>query len=291
MACDIVSSIDPAAYATASHGELCEDCAMSVARLAVSSLLCIAACAAAAPPSQPVVVQGLDCRGEESGGWRLEANRTSAQLTTQSPRKREIVFRGSMQLLGFTTPPTVVWRGDSTHLPRETLVLTAREDACGPNPAAAGSPGYRAVVSIRPNEAASGCCAVRAGYDARVAPVANPAAKPADDWSRAIIDLLPAINACVARDAAKLKAVAGSSDAAQGPVRIQLVETGGATVDCTIDASGRGTPTLTAASATTVTGPLFYPPREPPPLVACGRLERVQTPRGALAGYLHYDPC
>jgi len=264
---------------------------MLMARLAVSSLLCIAACAAAAPPSQPIVVQGLDCRGEESGGWRLEANRTSAQLTTQMPRKRDLIFRGSMQALGVSTPPTLVWRGDSTHLPRETLVLTAREEACAPSAAGAAPPSYRAVVSIRPGEAASGCCAVRAGYDARVAPVANLAAKPADDWSRSIIDLLPAITACVARDAAKLKAVAGSTGAAQGPVRIQLVETGGTTVECTIDASGRGTPTLAPTAAPAVAGPLYYPPREPPPLVACGRLERVQTPRGALAGYLHYEPC
>src|SRR5207237_6364354 len=129
------------------------------------------------------------------------------------------IFRGSMQALSAGAPATLVWRGDSTHLPRETLVVTAREEACAQSAAAAAS-SYRAVVSIRPGEAASGCCAVRAGYDARVAPLANLAAKPADDWSRAIIDLLPAINACVARDAAKLKAVAGSSGAAQGPVRI-----------------------------------------------------------------------
>jgi hypothetical protein len=68
-----------------------------------------------------------------------------------------------------------------------------------------------------------------------------------------------------------------------------LIETGGA-VDCTIDASGRGAPTITPAAASAPGGPLFYPAREPPPIVSCGRLERVQV-RNNVAGYLHYDPC
>jgi hypothetical protein len=40
---------------------------------------------------------------------------------------------------------------------------------------------------------------VRAGYDARVAPVANLGAK--DDWTRALPDMLAAISACAARKA------------------------------------------------------------------------------------------
>src|ERR1700750_1225169 len=100
---------------------MCEDHAMPGPRLLFLALL--SASATASPPSQPIVVQGLDCRGEEGGGWRLDANRQAAQLTTQTPRRREIIFRGSMQQLGFVAPSTVVWRGDSTHLPKETLVL------------------------------------------------------------------------------------------------------------------------------------------------------------------------
>ena len=131
---------------------------------------------------------------------------------------------------------------------------------------------------------------MRAGYDARVAPIANLAAKPADDWSRAVIDVLPAINACIAREGAKVKAVAGVAGGTQGPVRVRMIETSG-TVECTVDAAARGAPSVTNVSNAEGASPLFYPPREPPPLVSCGRLERVQTPRGALAGYLHYEPC
>jgi hypothetical protein len=150
------------------------------------------------------------------------------------------------------------------------------------------------VLSIRAGEAVMGCCVLRVGYDARVAPVANPGGKDAADWTRQVVELLPAINACVTKAGAKLKAVAAASSQGPGTVKVRLVETGGNAVDCTAEASGRGTPVLAEANAADppVPGnPLFYPPREPPPLVSCGRLERVQTARGALAGYLHYDPC
>jgi len=248
-------------------------------RLAAATLALAVPAASAAPPAQPVVVQGLECRGDEAS-WRLDANRASAVFTTTTPRKREVVFRGGMQPLGASS---VVWRGDSTHLPRETLVLTAGEEACK----APGAGTHRAVLSIRPNEASTGCCAVRAGYDARVAPVANLGAK--DDWSRALPDVLAAINACVAREGARVQSVASAAPAGNGTVRVRLIEASGA-VDCTIDGTGRGAPAIAAAGSQVASGPLFYPARDPAPIVSCGRLERVQV-RNKDAGYLHYEPC
>ena len=253
------------------------------ARHLAATLLAAGSLAAGA---QPLVVQGLDCRGDDSA-WRIDATRTAAQFSTTVPRKREVVFRGALQSL----PGTVVWRGDTTHLPRETAVIAAREEAC--RMAVPGIPmgTHKALLSIRPGEAATGCCTVRAGYDARVAPVANLAAKPADDWSRALVELLPALNACVTRNSATFRAVTAAR--AQGAtVRVRLKETGGKDVDCVVDASGRGPPTMAAATPEPLAaGPWWYPARDPAPIVACGRLERAQNPRGASAGYLQYDPC
>jgi len=279
----------------ADPARLCEDCAMDRVRdgLAALCMSIAAASAIAAEPQQGIVLQGIDCRGDDPA-WRLDAARTTASFTATVPRKREVVFRGSLQAIASPTAPILVWRGDTTHLPRETVVLTAREAACktpGPD-AAAGT--HRAVLSVRVGEAVMGCCVLRVGYDARVAPVANLGGKEATDWSRQLVELLPAINACVSKEGAKLKAVAAASPQGSGTVKVRLVETGGNAVDCTAEASGRGTPAfapVSAADAAVPGGPLFYPPREPPPLVSCGRLERVQTPRGALAGYLHYEPC
>lgn len=112
---------------------------------------------------QPVILQGLECRGDEPG-WRLDANRTSAVYSTPGPKgKREVVFRGSVQALSTVAPAAVVWRGDSTHLPRETLVVTLREEACPSAAADFPAPTHRAVLSLRAGEALTGCCAVRMG--------------------------------------------------------------------------------------------------------------------------------
>lgn len=253
---------------------------MRYRRCILAAALAFAAPAAlAAEPAQPIVVQGLDCRADEAG-WRVDASRSSAVFSTMTPRRREVVFRGSLQTLSASA---MVWRGDSTHLPKETMVLVAREEAC--KAPAAGT--FRAMLSIRPNEASTGCCVVRAGYDARVAPIANLGAK--GDWSRALPEVIAAVNACLAREGARAQSVASAAATGSGTVRVRIVEAKGA-VDCTIDATGRGAPQIAAADGTAVPGPLFYPAREPPPIVACGRLERVQL-KGGIAGYLHYDPC
>lgn len=254
-----------------------------------------AACAAAlaiAPPdaaAQPIVVQGLDCHGDD-GKWRIDASRTAAQYSTTTPRKRDLVFRGGLQTLP-GTPPLVVWRGDTTHLPRETAVLAAREEGC--RMAVPGIPmgTHQALLSIRPGEAMTGCCVARAGYDARVAPVADLGGKPADDWARGILDLLPALNACATRSGARFRAVT-SATVRGSKVQVLLREIDGKSVECVVETSGRGPATLAPADAQApATGPWWYPARDPAPIVACGRIERVQNARGAAAGYLHYNPC
>jgi hypothetical protein len=256
----------------------------------------LAAGAMAAAAQQPVVVQSLECRGDEPA-WKIDATRSTANYTTLGPKgKREVVFRGSLQPLAFLAPPAIVWRGDSTHLPRETLVVTLREEACRSTLADGPPVTHRAVLSLRPGEAVAGCCSVRAGFDARSAPVADFATKTTDDWSRALPDLLPAIGQCLTREGARVLWVAKAWPVNAGMAGVRIVESGGAAIDCITDASGRGTPTITAVAATApaLTGagnPRFLPAREPPPIIGCGRLERALSPRGALQGYLHYDPC
>src|SRR5258706_599742 len=87
--------------------------------------------ATAATAQQPVVVQGALCRGEEPF-WQLEASRTTAVLNRLAIKgNREVIFHGAPQAFMFLQPAAVIWRGDSTHLPKETLVVTLREDRRG----------------------------------------------------------------------------------------------------------------------------------------------------------------
>ena len=129
-------------------------------RIACAGLAAAASLAAAQPAT---VVQGMECRGDEPA-WRLDAKTTSAVYSSIGPRgKREVVFRGSLQSISFLTPPVVVWRGDSTHLPRETLVVSLREEACPSTMADAPAQTHRAILSLRPGEALTGCCTLRVG--------------------------------------------------------------------------------------------------------------------------------
>ena len=253
-------------------------------------------CAAAAQAQQAVVVQSIQCRGEEPF-WQLDANRTTATFNRVAARPgREVIFRGAPQSLYFLKPAALVWRGDSTHLPRETLVLALREEACRSTMADGAASTWRALLSLRPGEALTGCCTVQAGYDAKAAPFADPAKKLPDDWSRLIADLLPAMNFCIASDAGRAKWIARAAPNGRDTVVVRIAETSGRIVDCETDLGGKGPAKIEPVAVPDpqpggAGNPLFYPPREPPPLVSCGRLERVGGKSGATVGYLHYDPC
>jgi uncharacterized membrane protein len=137
------------------------------------ALAALALFATAASAQQAVVVQGAMCRGEEPF-WQLEASRTTVVFNRLATKgNREVIFRGTPQAFMFLTPAAVVWRGDSTHLPRETLVVALREEACRSTMADGPPLPWRAMVSLKPGEALTGCCTVLAGYDVKAAPVAD----------------------------------------------------------------------------------------------------------------------
>jgi len=252
--------------------------------------------AAAVPAQQAVVVQGALCRGEEPF-WQLEASRTTAVLNRLAAKpNREVMFRGAPQAFMYLTPAAVVWRGDTTHLPKETLVITMREEACRSTMADAPPLPWRALLSLKTGEAMTGCCTVLAGYDVKAAPIAEFAKKPPEDWARSLPELTPAINLCLASGEARAKWVAKAGPAGNGTATVRMVQASGKAVDCESDMSGKGAPKIAAVSAVDPPllgsgNPLYYPARDTPPMVRCGKLERVTGRNGATTGYLHYDPC
>jgi uncharacterized membrane protein len=261
---------------------------------AVASIALLAAVASVA--QQSVVVQGALCRGEEPF-WQLEASRSTAVFNRLANNgNREVIFHGAPQAFMFLAPAAVVWRGDSTHLPRETLVVALREESCRPTIGDAPALPWRAMLSIKAGEALTGCCTVLAGYDVKVAPVAEFGKKSPDDWSRALPELLPAINLCWSNDEAHAKWIAKAGPAGNGMSTVRMVQASGKALDCETDASGRGAVRIAAVNTTDppllgAGNPLFYPARDLAPMVRCGKLERVMGPGGKVLGYLHYDPC
>jgi len=157
--------------------------APTVSGIALAALALFAATASA---QQAVVVQGAMCRGEEPF-WQLEASHTTVVFNRLATKgNREVIFRGAPQAFMFLAPAAVVWRGDSTHLPRETLVVALREEVCRSTMADGPPLPWRAMVSLKPGEALTGCCTVLAGYDVKAAPVADFPKKTPDDWARSL---------------------------------------------------------------------------------------------------------
>jgi hypothetical protein len=155
---------------------------------------------------------------------------------------------------------------------------------------------WRAILSLKTGEALTGCCTVLAGYDVKVAPVADLAKKAQDDWARALPEFLPAINLCLASDEARAKWVAKAAPAPNGAATVRMIQAADKAVDCEADLSGKGVAKIVAVAASDpplagAGNPRFYPVRDMAPMVRCGKLERVVGRNGTVSGYLHYDPC
>ncbi|MCC7327132.1 MAG: hypothetical protein IT521_10050 [Burkholderiales bacterium] len=133
--------------------------ARSRPKIVVAVIAALVALAAAA--QSPLTVQRFECLGEEPS-WRLDVSGVTATYTTLGAKgKRVVVFRGSLQAMSFLTPAVYVWRGDTTQLPRETLVVSLREEACRSTMADTPPLTHRAILSLKAGEALTGCCTLR----------------------------------------------------------------------------------------------------------------------------------
>jgi len=75
-----------------------------------------------------------------------------------------------------------------------------------------------------------------------------------------------------------------------------MVANDGKAWNCTVDTASKARPQTASIAVTEpplagAGAPFFYPARDAPPLVTCGRLERIAGPRGRTEGWLHYDRC
>lgn len=259
--------------------------------------------AAAAPvafaeaPSQPIVPQQFSCRGEEPF-WNLKANRATGVMQSLAAGKaRQVVeFRGELFTLSFLDPQAVVWRGQSTHLPSQTVVATLRKETCASTMKEGPPLAWRVILTSRPGEAITGCCSVESGFDALKSPLAVFSGKADGDWSRRWPEISAAVQRCANAPGVAVREVSSAAPGAAGQVVAQVVASDGKAWTCTVDALGKTRPQFTAAAAATPApsaGPVFYPMRDPPPIVSCGRLERIAGPsaRARTEGWLHYDRC
>jgi hypothetical protein len=114
-------------------------------------------------------------------------------------------------------------------------------------------------------------------------------------WASVITELLPAINACVARASSKPVRVTMASAREESTVSVRIREADGTRHECIAAADGSSAPTyelLSPLDRTTGEGyPEYAPGADKPAARDCARVEEALDGAGAHAGWLVFSSC
>lgn len=259
----------------------------------VSMLVVLWLVSATAAAQQDIAPAHMKCTGNEPS-WSIDVGPSNALLDRLAQPRERAVYRGQLQRFIYLEPEWLVWRGQSIRQSTHMLTIVARREACQDTMADGPPADYRAIISFADGTAATGCCRARFAYDVNEAPLAEPAKKAPDDWSRLLPDLATGIVACINDGGVPVASVAHAAPLETGRASILLRSTDGSLQTCTVDLATRKIESIQSLAGTPPAGtdrPRLLPAREQPPLVTCGRLERALDERGQLTGYLHYEPC
>jgi hypothetical protein len=127
------------------------------------------------------------------------------------------------------------------------------------------------------------------------APVAEFKKKNSDDWAKRLPDLLPAIQKCVNDGRVPVLFVVRAWPLAEGMIGVRLLTVQRKQYECVAGKTGMRLDSIKPAKSgdprvPAAWNPIYYPAREQPPVIACGRVERVMEKK-ILVGWLQYDPC
>jgi hypothetical protein len=255
---------------------------------------CALALLAGPAVAQPMVPLSLQCAGREPE-WRLDAGPDLAVLRRADAKPVEQTFRGTLLRLVSPAWDGAAWRGVAPGAPDRGLAVVVRREGCVDGSPAA--PGHEARGAVIPPDgpALAGCCRATFGFDLARAPLADAARKPAEDWSSRLPALAGAVRACVIDGGVPVTAVASARPLDAGGATVRMIDTRGAVHDCEVDASRRRVVGTRAAAPgaqlrPSAESPVLWPAREQPPVIDCGRVERVLD-RGRPFGWLQYGPC
>ena len=261
----------------------------------IVAAICTAGALAGAPPvvAQPMVPLHLQCAGREPE-WRLDAGAEVAVLRRADARPVEETFRGALLRLVSPAWDGAAWRGASGGAPARGLAVAVRREACEAGGGGAAPANARGVVVPPDGPPLAGCCVATFGYDLARAPIADAAGKPAEDWSSRLPALLGAVRVCVTDSPLPVAGVASARPLESGGVSVRVVDPRGALHECEVDASRRRVVATRALAEApprpAADSPVLWPARERPPVIDCGRVERVLD-RGRPLGWLQYGPC
>ena len=243
--------------------------------------------AAPAKPSDAAgparVPRTFQCRGNEPS-WALDINAGGALLKTPDA---EIALLGELKA---NPGGSFAFRGAPDGSPEEEVSALMVPGQCFDTMADGPATAYSVQASLADGQVASGCCSVELGIDLAAAPEADAGAKPVSDWSRRLPDLSGAVQRCVLDGGVATDVVTSAWPTNRGRAIVRLRDTGGDRFDCLVDlGTGAIEDVAPVAAGEMQPGegmPLWLPDRDAPPVLDCGRVERV--PAGSPGGILHY---
>ena len=278
--------------------------------LAIALVLVLAACSrepeptpapAPAPAPEPVVEtqaapepaaaaegqvpRAFLCRGNEPF-WALDVGVDGGVLKTPDG---ETVLAGELRATG---TGAFTFRGAPEDQPEAFTGAVMSPAQCFDTMADGPAMPFSAVLSFADGREGTGCCTVEYGLDLDGAPVFDAAGKPDEDWSRLLPSLAGAVTRCAYDGGVATEAVTKAWPMNQGKAGVRLRDSSQARFDCVVDlGQGDIESVLPVAEGDLLPGegsPLWLPVGEEPPVLHCGRVERVSGEDGQVAGWLHY---
>ncbi|HEU0152262.1 MAG TPA: hypothetical protein VFQ84_02825 [Arenimonas sp.] len=238
-----------------------------------------------AAPAVAMVPRAFLCRGNEPF-WSLDITAESALLKTPDA---ETELDG--RLLA-SDGGSYRFTGAPEGSPAEAVATLITPGQCFDTMADGPALPFIAQASFAGGEPVNGCCSAEMGLDLDAAPVFDAAGKPDTDWSRRLDDLDEAIGRCVQDAGVVTVAVTTAWPMNHGKAGVRLRDPGDARFDCTVDlGSGKIDDVAAVAADDRQPGegePLWLPAGNGPPILDCGRVERVMLGGDAVVGYLHY---
>ena len=249
-------------------------------------------------------VRQFACRGNEPS-WNLTVDNNRARFELLAGGEPAVVaLSGKLGVTGEGRTPDVDWRGKSAD-GRAYRALIQQQSCTDSMSDAEGRTAfdYRVQLTV-PGGKLAGCCdaglepriAVRAQPDPAQAPVAALGTKSPVDWSRMLMELLPAIDACLAKTPGTAPYVTKAWAMNRGMVGVRTRNATVGWFECVAQSDGKVVDQFGPVESTAPPVPgeevvLYTSAAHAPPSGNCFTHERVMDAGGSQIGWLSTNEC
>jgi uncharacterized membrane protein len=250
-------------------------------------------------------VRQFSCRGAEPS-WNLTIDNNRARLELLLDAEPAVIaLSGRLGVTGEGRTPDVDWRGKSAD-GRAYRALIQQQSCTDSMSDAEGETAfdYRVQLTVPGGRELEGCCdagleprvVARAQPDPAQAPVAALDEKSPVDWSRMLMELLPAIDACLTKTPGTAPYVTKAWSMNDGMVGVRTRNTTVGWFECVAQSDGKAVDRFgpVESNAAPVPGEetvLYTPAAHAPPSGNCFTHERVMDAGGSQIGWLSTNAC